>query len=125
MLLACRFTVAEADASAFTDRVAKALALLTAQPGVRAGRLTRSTDQHDLFLLTVEFESVPAYRRALSPFEVREAVVPLLSTAHPEPSAFEPLLDAESGDVRQSESLVAADAFTVRLGEAAGPTTAR
>ena len=35
-------------------------------------------------MLTVRFASVDAYRRSLSPFDVREHVVPLLSEALPE-----------------------------------------
>lgn len=126
MLLVCRFTVAETGVEAFTGRVDRALALLTAQPGCRRAQLSRSTDEADRFVLTVEFDSVVAYRRALSPFEVREHVIPLLSEANTdEPAAYEPLLVAADGAVRREVSLLARDAGTVRLGEAAGPTTPR
>ena len=50
-------------------------------------------------MLTVRFASVNAYRRALSPFDVREHVVPLLSEAQPEPSTFETLVAAVDGQV--------------------------
>lgn len=77
-------------------------------------------------MLTVEFASVVAYRRAMSPFEIREHVVPLLSEAlTDEPAMYEPLLVAADGEVDRQVSLLAEDAFTVRLGEAAGPTTPR
>ncbi|WP_053722747.1 antibiotic biosynthesis monooxygenase family protein [Saccharothrix sp. NRRL B-16348] len=126
MLLVCRFTVAETGVEAFTERVDRALALLTAQPGCRRAQLSRSTDEADRFVLTVEFDSVVAYRRALSPFEVREHVIPLLSEASTdEPAAYEPLLVAADGAVRREVSLLARDAGTVRLGEAAGPATPR
>ncbi|MEU4739330.1 antibiotic biosynthesis monooxygenase family protein [Actinosynnema sp. NPDC023658] len=126
MLLVCRFTVAETGVEAFTGRVDRALALLTAQPGCRRAQLSRSTDEADRFVLTVEFDSVVAYRRAMSPFEVREHVIPLLSEASTdEPAAYEPLLVAADGEVRREVSLLARDAGTVRLGEAAGPTTPR
>jgi quinol monooxygenase YgiN len=126
VLLVCRFTVAETGVEAFTGRVDRALALLTAQPGCRRAQLSRSTDEADRFVLTVEFDSVVAYRRALSPFEVREHVIPLLSEANTdEPAAYEPLLVAADGAVRREVSLLARDAGTVRLGEAAGPTTPR
>ncbi|MEU5690540.1 antibiotic biosynthesis monooxygenase [Actinosynnema sp. NPDC020468] len=124
MLLVCRFSVV-GSVDEFTGRARRALELLTAQPGCRRGQLSRSTDDHEHFVLTVEFDSVVAYRRAMSPFDVREHVIPLLSRALPEPSAFEPLLLGEAGVVTREESLVAADAFTVRLGEAGGPATAR
>ncbi|MFI9006454.1 antibiotic biosynthesis monooxygenase [Actinosynnema sp. NPDC053489] len=126
MLLVCRFTVAETGVEAFTGRVDRALALLTAQAGCRRAQLSRSTDEADRFVLTVEFDSVVAYRRALSPFEVREHVVPLLSeAATDEPAAYEPLLVAADGAVRREVSLLARDAGTVRLGEAAGPSSPR
>ncbi|KAA2266054.1 antibiotic biosynthesis monooxygenase [Solihabitans fulvus] len=126
MLLVCRFAVAEADAPAFVVRARRALELLTAQPRCLRGVLGRATDEPDRWVLTVEFESVVAYRRAMSPFEVREHVVPLLSEAlADEPAAFEVLLDGADGSVRTHTSLLAADAGTVRLGEAAGPTTPR
>ncbi len=125
MLLVCRFTVPVSDVESFTARTARALELLTAQPGCRRASLNRSTDESDLFVLTAEFDSVVAYRRAMSPFEVREHVIPLLSEASAEPSAYEPLLVAGDGTVERLTSLVAHDAGTVRLGEAGGPATPR
>lgn len=107
----------------FTARVERALELLIAQPGCRRGLLCRSTDEDDRWVLTLEFDSVVAYRRALSPFEVREHVIPLLSQAlADEPAAYEPLVVAENDQVSRRVSLLAQDAGTVRLGEAAGPS---
>jgi hypothetical protein len=126
VLLVCRFTVLEADVADFTARANRALGLLTAAPGCRRGLLSRSTDEADRWVLTVEFDSVVAYRRAMSPFDVREHVVPLLSEAlADEPAAYEPLLVAQDGAVIEQVSLLAHDAGTVRLGEAAGPATPR
>jgi quinol monooxygenase YgiN len=124
VLLVCRFRVS--DPEAFTSRVEHALKLLTAQPGCRKGTLARSTDEDDRWVLTVEFESVVAYRRAMSPFPVREHVIPLLSEAlTDEPAMYEPTLTSVDGQVETHTSLLAEDAFTVRLGEAAGPATPR
>ncbi|TWP45789.1 antibiotic biosynthesis monooxygenase [Lentzea tibetensis] len=124
MLLVCRFRVSSPDA--FVARCQRALELLTAQPGCVRGALSRSADSDDRWVLTVEFDSVVAYRRAMSPFEVREHVVPLLSEAlTDEPAMYEPLLTAVDGEVERQVSLLAEDAFTVRLGEAAGPATPR
>ncbi|GGM82921.1 hypothetical protein GCM10012275_61840 [Longimycelium tulufanense] len=126
MLLVCRFTVPESDVERFTARAHTALELLTAQPGCRGGRLCRATEDAEGWLLAVEFESMAAYRRALSPFEVREHVVPLLSeAATDEPAAYEVLGEAVGGHVEQRTSLLARDAGTVRLGEAAGPAEPR
>ncbi|WNV83378.1 antibiotic biosynthesis monooxygenase [Umezawaea sp. Da 62-37] len=123
MLLVCRFTVLEPDVADFTARAGRALELLTARPGCTRGLLSQSMDEADRWVLTVEFDSVVAYRRALSPFEVREHVIPLLSEALvDEPAAYEPVLVAAEGAVTRQVSLLAQDAGTVRLGEASGPT---
>ncbi|HSS66940.1 MAG TPA: antibiotic biosynthesis monooxygenase, partial [Nocardioidaceae bacterium] len=48
-------------------------------------------DEPSLWLLTTEWRDVGSYRRALSSYEVKAQVVPLLSRAIDEPSAFEVL----------------------------------
>ncbi len=107
------------------DEARRALELLLAQPGCRRGLFTRSTES-EAWVLTVEFESISAYRRALSPFEVRTHVIPFLARADSaEPGAYEIVLEADGEGVREHASLLAADAATVRLGEAGGPATAR
>jgi hypothetical protein len=61
-------------------------------------------------VLTVRFASVVAYRRALSPFDVREHVVPLLSEALvDEPATYETLAEARDGAVTEHSSLLASD----------------
>lgn len=127
MLLVCRFTVAQERVAEFVEQAGRALDLLQAQPGCVHGTLGRSTDDDDRFVLSVLFESVTAYRRSMSPFPVRELVVPLLSQADNDgPSAFEVLVEADrEGGVRRHASLVAQDAGTVRVGDAAGPARAR
>ncbi|GLZ33968.1 hypothetical protein Lesp02_61560 [Lentzea sp. NBRC 105346] len=124
MLLVCRFRVS--DPGPFADRARKALELLTKQPGCTKAQLSRSTDDDDRWVLTAEFDSVVAYRRAMSPFDVREHVIPLLSEAETDaPAMYEPLLTAVDGETTERVSLLAEDAFTVRLGEAGGPATPR
>jgi quinol monooxygenase YgiN len=127
VLLVCRFTVPQERVAEFIEQAGRALDLLQAQPGCVHGTLGRSTDDDDRFVLTVLFESVTAYRRSMSPFAVRELVVPLLSQADNDgPSAFEVLVEADrDSGVRRHASLVAQDAGTVRLGDAAGPARSR
>lgn len=126
MLLVCRLRPGDDEVPEFVERARHALELLTAQPGCLDGTLARATDDRDAWLLVVRFASVAAYRRAMSPFPVREHVVPLLAEAlTDEPSAYEPRLTATDGTVADVTSLIAHDAATVRLGEAAGPTTPR
>jgi antibiotic biosynthesis monooxygenase len=103
VLLVCRFE--PPDAAAFAERAQRALALLTKAPGCLGGELGRAVDEPAHWVLTVRFASVNAYRRALSPFAVREHVVPLLSEARPEPSTFETLASAVEGEMIVRPSL--------------------
>ncbi|HEY6423887.1 MAG TPA: antibiotic biosynthesis monooxygenase family protein [Pseudonocardiaceae bacterium] len=110
MILICRFVIDPAATEEFLTRSRRALGLLTAQPGCLGGALGRSPDDTTRWLLSVRFESVVAYRRALSPFEVREHVVPLLSEALTgEPGSYEVLAAAEGGAVTDHGSLLAPD----------------
>lgn len=108
MLLVCHFTVPPADGPAFRVRARRALELLTAAQGCRGGEIGRSVDEPGCWVLAVRFASVDAYRRALSPFPVREHVVPLLAEAAVDaPATFEVLLTATDGTVTAHESLLA------------------
>nr|WP_239028324.1 antibiotic biosynthesis monooxygenase family protein [Pseudonocardia acidicola] len=109
-MLVCRFVVVPAEEPAFTARARRALELLTAAPGCLGGEFGRAVDDPQRWVLTVRFVSVDAYRRALSPFPVREHVVPLLSEAlADEPAGYETLLRGEAGAVRAHESMLTGD----------------
>ena len=106
MLLVCRFVVPAAAAAAFAVRIRRALELLTAAPGCVGGEAGRAVDDPQRWVLTVRFASVDAYRRALSPFPVREHVVPLLSEAlADEPATYEVLVEAADGATTAHASL--------------------
>lgn len=108
VLLVCRFVVLPEEAASFVGRAERALALLTEAKGCLHGSLGRAVDEADRWVLVVRFESVVAYRRALSPFPVREHVIPLLSEAlADEPAGFETLAEAEAGAVTTHPSLLA------------------
>ncbi|MGI5131835.1 antibiotic biosynthesis monooxygenase family protein [Pseudonocardia sp. CA-107938] len=108
MLLVCRFAVTPDDVPEFRQRARTALELLSAQPGCLGGELGRAIEDQGRWTLTVRFASVDAYRRALSPFPVREHVVPLLAQAlADEPATFETLVAAHDGTVTEHESLLA------------------
>lgn len=108
MLLLCRFAVPAPDAPAFLARARRALELLTAADGAQDGRLGRSVDDPERWVLEARFASVHAYRRALSPFPVREHVVPLLSEAlADEPSTYETLVESSAGTSEEFPSLLA------------------
>ncbi|MGH3752953.1 MAG: antibiotic biosynthesis monooxygenase family protein [Pseudonocardiaceae bacterium] len=111
MILICRFAIDPAGAGGFLTRARRALGLLSAQQGCLGGQLGRSPDDTSRWVLAVRFESVVAYRRALSAFEVREHVVPLLAEALTgEPGSYEVLAAAEGGAVADHASLLALDA---------------
>lgn len=110
MILICRFVVEPALTQDFLVRARRALALVTAQQGCLGAALGRSPDDTTRWVLVVQFESVVAYRRTLSVFEVREQVVPLLAEALTgEPGGYEVLAEAQGGAVTDHASLLRAD----------------
>jgi len=110
VLLVCAFAVAESERAAFTARARLAAALLGAQPGCRAVTVGRGVDTPEHWVLTARFDSVTAYRRALSPFAVREHVAPLLAECLPVvPSTYEVLLEGAGGAVQETVSLRSED----------------
>jgi heme oxygenase (mycobilin-producing) len=94
MLVVSRFVVSSDD---FVDRAHTALKVLAACTGYRRGRLGRSLDEPDHWTLVTDWESVGAYRRALSSYDVKMHATPLLAQSLDEPSAYEVLAEAASG----------------------------
>lgn len=99
-----------------------AIMTLAQQRGCLAASLGQSTDEADLLLLRTEWAGVGAYRKALSAYEVKVSVVPLLSQAVDESSAFETIRLWDGERVVSSTSGLAADADGVRLGSASAPS---
>ena len=91
-----RFRVPEERAPEFLDEAHGALRALAERSGYVDGGIGRATDDPTLWLMSLRWDSVGAYRRALGAYEVKVAAVPLLSTAIDEPTAFELLADATS-----------------------------
>lgn len=89
MLVVNRFRVPAPEADAFRSQLEEAHAVLAAQTGYVDGAIGRNLDEPDLWVLTTRWESVGAYRRALSAYDVKLAAVPTLSRALDEPSAYE------------------------------------
>lgn len=122
MLVVTRYRVEPALAPDFVLRAKVALAAMAERPGWRSGRIGRATDDAWLWLLSTEWDSVGAYRRALSAYEVKVDAIPLLSLAVDEPTAYE-LIEAvgQGSHGLAGASGLAADAGSTRLGEAAAP----
>ncbi len=62
---------------------------LSACAGFVDATVGRALDDPTLWMLSTSWENVGAYRRALSSFDIKMNVVPLLSYAVDEPSAYE------------------------------------
>ncbi|CAB4715419.1 MAG: antibiotic biosynthesis monooxygenase [Actinobacteria bacterium] len=89
------------------EHTRRSLELLAGRPGYLSGRFGVATDQdfdrasgstpNSVYALVTEWENVGSYRRALSGFEIKMEVVPLLSRALDEPGGFEEIaLTADS-----------------------------
>jgi heme oxygenase (mycobilin-producing) len=93
VLVVTRFVVTQPGP--FLERAHTALATLAGRPGYVSGRLGRAVDEPDHWTMVTVWESVGAYRRALSSYEVKLYATPLLAEALNEPSAYEVLAAAE------------------------------
>lgn len=108
VLLLCRFDVPLSDADGFAARAHCALDLLRPAAGFVDATLGRAIEDPGRWVLTVRFTGVDSYRRALSPFPVREHVVPLLSEAlADEPATYETRLTATPSGLAEHPSLLA------------------
>ena len=84
-----RFRVEPGEQPGFFERLRGAVEVLEKQKGFVAARAGRNADDPELLALTMEWENIGSYRRALSPYEVKLAAVPVLSQAIDEPSAYD------------------------------------
>lgn len=74
----------------FGARLAPVVELLSAKPGFRDAEVAQNLDEPDLWVLVTRWQNVGSYRRALGGLESKMIVVPLLSEAIDEPSAYGP-----------------------------------
>lgn len=121
MLTMLRFEVVRDEREEFLVQLRAALTTLAQRPGYVEGSIGQAIDQPELVLLATRWQDVGSYRRALGNYDVKLDVVPLLSQAINEPSAYEVIHTRSEDGVRETPSSLAADAGWVRLGEAAGP----
>ena len=96
MIVVSRFRVPPEDLS-FVEQAKAAVAVLETRDGFLTADLARNLDEPDLWTITTRWADVGSYRRALSGNESKMVVVPLLSRAVDEPSAYEdPALTGDS-----------------------------
>lgn len=105
MIVVNRFHVPAPEQDQFRRDLHAAAEVLGARDGFVRGRMGRNTDDPELWLLTTEWESVGAYRRALSAYDVKLTAVPVLSRAIDEPSAYEPAEPGADLNVASTRSL--------------------
>jgi hypothetical protein len=89
MIVLSRFEVPEADTDAFVAQAEAAIAVLRRRDGLRSLDFGRNLDEPGLWTITSRWADVGSYRRALSGIESKSVVVPLLSRAVDEPTAYE------------------------------------
>jgi hypothetical protein len=91
-------------------RARDALEALAAQPGCRAGHVGRALDDPRRWVVQTEWESVGAYRRALSAYDVKVRAVPLMYSQVDEATAYEALVQGGPDGLVDRESDLAAGA---------------
>ena len=89
MIVVNRFRVPLDAQEAFRSDLQRARVVLAERPGCVGSHIGRNTDDPELWVLTTEWESVGAYRRSLSAYDVKLTAVPVLSRAIDEPGAYE------------------------------------
>jgi hypothetical protein len=78
----------ELGATPYAD-LERCLEVLSRCPGYVRGAVGRAIDDPPLWVLQSTWESVGAYRRALSSYDAKLALLPLAARTLDEPSAFE------------------------------------
>ncbi len=63
--------------------------ILAGQSGFLGGEVGRNIDDPDLWVLSTRWKNVGSYRRALSSYEAKMFIQPLMMDAVDEPSAYE------------------------------------
>ena len=102
MIVLSRFRVPEAKTADFEVQGKAAVAMLGAREGFISADFGRNIDEPELWTITTRWRDVGSYRRALQGYESKMVVVPLLSLAIDEPSAYD---EARLVGENQSRSL--------------------
>lgn len=87
MLVVNRFRVS--DEGGFRPRLDAAIAAFAAQKGFLGADCGRNLDEPDLWVLVTTWANVGSYRRALSAYDVKVALAPVMEDLLHEASAFE------------------------------------
>ena len=120
MLVVTKHRVPQSELRQWLSDAKRAIAPLAACAGCESVRIGLAIDEPDLVVVLSLWESVGAYRKALSNFEVKALSIPFLSTAVDESSAFEMVFEQVGEISNELPPARAWDADSVALGEAAG-----
>lgn len=82
----------------FDAQLEPVVAILRGKPGFVDAEVGQNLDDPELWVLVTRWQNVGSYRRALGGYESKAVVVPLLSQAIDEPTAY--AAPAEVGDNR-------------------------
>ena len=102
MLVVTRFRYEESQAGQAQAELGTCVAAFAELPGYLSGSVGRAVDDPTLWVLATSWANVGAYRRALSAYDIKMHVVPLLARALDEPSAYEVIVGA--GSVEPNEA---------------------
>ncbi len=89
MIAISRFRVGQAGQAQFTADAEVAVAQFAASAGCLGAELVRNLDEPDLWAIVTRWEQVGDYRRAFNGTPAKLALIPLLSQAIDEPSAYD------------------------------------
>jgi len=84
------------DHDTFIAAARDTLSVLGGRPGFRRGHVGRAMDDETRWVLSTEWESVGTYRRALSAYDSKLALAPLMVFIVDEPSAYDVVLSVEA-----------------------------
>lgn len=101
-----QFTVDRSDWDEWYAKAQSALRVLQHFTGLVSVSLIRSVDEPTEVQILSTWETVGAYRRALSSTEAKMNIWPFLATVHDQPSVFETLLEANATTMTEFDSSV-------------------
>lgn len=89
MLAISRFRVSEEAAVDFAARAEAAVTFFAGREGCLDAELLRNLDEPTLWTIASRWRNVGSYRRAFKGYDAKVVLVPLLSEAIDEPSAYD------------------------------------
>lgn len=92
MLVISRFRYDEDLADRARRELEVCVNQLASRPGFLTATVGRALDDPTIWVLSTSWQHVGAYRRALSSYDIKMHVVPLLAHAIDEPSAYEVII---------------------------------